>query len=90
MFRKFLFLSAGVLTVICAAGFPDQAHAQRGRGGFRPGGFPQMRQASPGFNQPFMNSGFGMSRPNFREPFMNSGFGMSSPGFGQPFMAPLR
>jgi hypothetical protein len=84
MFQKFLALSAGVLTLICVAGFPGQVHAQRGRGGFRPGMSPQMGFSS-GFNRRFMNPRFGAFNPGFNRPFMDSRLGAFNPGFSRPF-----
>ena len=74
MFRGFLSLSAGVLTLLCFAGNPGQLYAQRG-GGFRPAVHPQMGRSSPGFDRRFMDSRFGGFSPGFDRRFMDPRFG---------------
>jgi len=86
MFRGFLSLLAGVLTLICVAWFPGEVQAQRGRGGFRSGVSPQMSRFSPGFNRSFMDSRFGGFNRDFDRRFMDSRFGGFSPGFNTPFI----
>jgi hypothetical protein len=83
MFRRYLFLSTGLLGLIGMFAIPGQVQAQRGRGGPRPGfhsSFP--RGFNPAFQRGF-TPGFGFNR-NFA---FTPGFGFTpnlgfTPSFG--------
>jgi hypothetical protein len=77
MFRRFISLSAGVLTLLCVIGMPGQLYAQHGRGSFRPMVRPQVGRFSNSFDRRFMNSRNGF-RSSFDRRFMNSRNGFRS------------
>ena len=68
MLRRFLSLSVGALVLLVVLGAPGQLHAQRFRGGFRPG-------FTPGFRPGFM--------PGFRPAFTPGFRGAFTPGFNR-------
>ena len=49
MFRQFVFLGAGVLTLVAALAAPGQVQAQHARGGTRQGAPTGLRSFRPGF-----------------------------------------
>jgi hypothetical protein len=59
MLRRFLFLSAGVLALLCVTGLPGRLHAQHTRGGFRPGPPPNFGAFRPDFDRRFIDPRFG-------------------------------
>jgi hypothetical protein len=68
MVRRFVSLSVGALALLVVLGAPGQLHAQRFRGGFRPG-------FTPGFRPGFM--------PGFRPAFTPGFRGAFTPGFNR-------
>ena len=72
MLRRFLSLGVGALVLLVVLGAPGQLHAQRFRGGFRPGLTPGFRGGfMPGFNRFGFTPGF---RGGFTPGFNRSGF----------------
>ena len=98
MLRRFFSLGVGALVLLVVLGAPDQVHAQRFRGGFRPGFTPGFRgRFTPGFRgrlgPRFNRFGFrGFDRfedrfeRRFNSPFFVTPF---SPGLGPVFVRPF-
>jgi hypothetical protein len=98
MLRRFLSVGVGALALLVVLGGPGQLHAQRFRGGFRPGFTPGFRGGfTPGFRGRFdprfnrFDRRFGFGRfDRFEDRFerrFNRGFfdPRFSPGFFRPF-----
>jgi hypothetical protein len=87
MFKRFLFLSVGVLALLWVTANPATLYAQHRGGGFRGGGFsPRMGTTHPGMMHPgMMHPGMRMTRPGFGT--MNRAFSTTHRGFGRTFPA---
>jgi hypothetical protein len=85
MLRRFLSIGVGALVLLVVLGAPGRLHAQRFRGGFRPGITPGFRgRFTPGFGRmPGFRTGF---TPGFNREFFEPRF---SPGLGPAFFRPF-
>jgi hypothetical protein len=81
MFRRFLSLSAGVLTLFCVTAIPGPLHAQRIRGGFHP-------RVPLQFNRQFIDPRFGRFSPSFDRRFIDPRFGRFNPVFDRRLFDP--